>query len=750
MGVVLCGGLAAQAAADWAQAFPDDDLPQLLLRTALPSGRLATFAALAQRGERAHAALLGMLRLQSPPVHPDLADAFGALDARAAWMVPVLGGMLEQGESPAVVLELLRRLGPVAKAALPTVRQFAGKAQRDRVLQRRVDAALAAIAGGAAPAPPALPPVVDLPPPATLLARLQEGGGLAWPALQAVLSRGDADELYAALRTLTLQAAGGAEVAERLRCVLTWSCAGKAAALPMDPGEAPAAERLVVLRQAALTALPVQRARQFSTLLQDADASVQEALLVWVAQWPQAGGLETSLRRMVTDSLRRRGNLPEELMPLLRARLGEAERQQLVADLRLALAGKQGPQDMVQTARLQHLELDVVTPDLVPLLLLALRGSLLEQFAVRSLCNAGADCVPALLAALDGGDMRTRQYLQTVLGRMRPTPPAAVQAMIEAVSARDPRMTNSTTVLREMQRDVVVGELLQHLAAADCPSPLRWLARDLHDPRLDAVLAAAAARSTEVDPQGLDASARWELFRTLAQRGKPGFLRMVELLHHPDHDVRIAALRAFGSAMFDAPGQVEVLLQLLDDPDREIVHHAAAGLGAVTTEKQEVAAILCERWDAAEESLRQNFVTAFAGLRASAAVAVPLLAARLQGEADVRRGAAYALLRIQPEHAGAAACMLALLGDADIEVRCQTMHWLRADPQLQRRFAEVIVPQIASDDPRVQQQVLYALKALEPEWAQKVAARVRALRLSTDMRVNMWAQIVGTEKLGEK
>lgn len=746
--LVLTAGLFAQAPQDWLLAFPDDDLPQLLHRLERPSGRLAVLQALAKCGVRAHAPLLGMMRLPAANLPADMADGFGDLDARSVWMAPVLADMLSHGEAPDLVLDLLRRLGPVARAALPAVREFAARIDGDERRRRRVDLALQALAGDDVPAaPPSAQPA--LPPTATLLALVQDpASGRRWPALQALLQTGTDDDLFTALKSLLLQAAAGDATADRLRRTLNWTLAGRA--LPMDPGQAPASERLAAVRRAALVALPLQRAPQIGQLLGDGDAGVQQALLLWMAQRPRVDGYELSLLNMVFDALRRSDQLAPELRPLLRRRLSDGERQQLLDELRELVASERG--SMQGSQHLLQGELDVVTPAMLPLLLQALsrRDSQVDAFAMRSLQNAGADCAPALLAAMDSSDLMLCQQLQSVLGRMRPTPPSVARVVLDALLDRNQRFNMASSTLADMQREVVVAELLSRLTAA-APPQLRWLARDLHDPRLDAALASIVQHSVEVDPHGFDSSACWQLFSDLAQCGDPGFERMVELLHHEDHDVRIAALRRFGSKMFDRPRQVDVLLQLLDDADAEIASHAAAGLGAVTTRKQEVAAILCRRFAAAAASLRTGIVTAFAGLGADAAAAVPLLEPLLQAAAaDVRRGAAYALLRIQPEHADAVACMQALLRDADVDVRCQTMQSLRGDKQLQARFAASIVPQLDSDDVKLQQQVLFALHELPPEHAQKVAARVRALQLSTEQRLQFYARIVARDKLGDQ
>jgi hypothetical protein len=573
-----------------------------------------------------------------------------------------------------------------------------------------------------------------------------------WPAVQAMLARGEADQLLA-VRALTLRAVtqpGGRDAA--ILSAFNLTVRGRLPVLPTFV-DVPVAEHPAVLRTMVLTGFvprpssAIADEQAMLRMLSDESAPVRELLLLLSCQLPDWSHGEAPLRRAVRHSVKP-GSVDPQLAVLLRPRLDSGRREQLIASFRDYMSG--GNREH-RAADLDNVELDVVPADLVADLVAALQDPQLRQFARSSLRNVGPEAVPALFTAIRGSAPSARHELFGLFPRMAVQTPSMVRGLAEEAFPGDGKRGDGAAgqALRTMRRDLVVAELTPRLRAIDCPARLISFVRNLRDPELDAVLAQRGAAALAVDPAPLDGDQRWELFRGLGEQGDRGFERMTVLLRHDDNGVRRDAVRAFANKAFDRRERVDVLLPLLDADDVEFARGAVVALGRDTTRRNDVVAALLQHWDR-RPALRADFAEALGGLGADAALARDRLETLLGGPDDIAQlAAACALLRLDGEHAAAAAAIERMIGGAP-EVCCRALARLRRDPALLPRFAEAIVPRLASDDVGVQQQVLYALSHLDAQYSQRVAKRVRELVLSTDALLSMWATKIAQDKLGDR
>ncbi len=710
----------------------------------------AAAKALGRLGVKAHEAAFGALRSnQELPAH--FLDAFTALEATAAWSVPVLVERLQSGSSnrcnALLAVQVLRKMGPAAGSAVPALRA----ALKQGALAPQVQQEVAALLGTLRPVdPPPRPPLAtpavssELAP--SLLELLERGRPeQAWPALQALLCLGDGIAVEAALR-LTMLLQTPARAADARRLLNTLHAIYRARVSPdVDAsfGIRGQPERDLAIRRYLLAHHEPLAILRWEDLLRTGNATMRRSLALTAALRSPRGARDP----FVTWLLAHPDEIPpDDLRPLDPAAStaapaaargipgGELLRElRQLGDPRLSAAAR---------ARLETAVIAEFPAAAVPLALAAMKVHGLHQWVEQHLPKAGAaSAMKPIADAFVDSDEPGRRTLLQVVARITPANAATVTFLLEQARSTDPFVSNAAAqALGELRR----LDALQ--AALELLQQPRWRADVLDHfrsflPHEPVGLAPLTEQLLALVPE-LNEATRAQLLGLLAKPPRGG----LELLHRwlagDESALRVATLRIYAQRTND-PQWAATMTKLLRDPDAAVAETAALVCANAAPEQREsIFAALLELWPAASENLQAAMVRAFAALGETAAPVRPLLEPRLQASGwGARLAAATALLAQDVTHAAALAEYRALLRADDAYTRRAALNGLQTHPAIAVALGAEVVAALDDADPLVVREALYVCDAA-PAIATARRARIEELITSEDPLISRFARQV--------
>jgi hypothetical protein len=708
----------AQAPADPLAAvlaqFPDNGLPALIasLERACQSPPSVLPPDVCQRlaklGADAHEALLGCA-LSSRGQDPGIASAFGDFDARAAWTLPLL--IEESNLTKPLVHELLVRLGPAAMPAMPTLQALAEG--RYRFLEQVVDRLAKASDQPTPTVPAARQPGagqsrVDAQHIPALLDRLRTGPEeQRWPALQALLTAGDAAAASAAEVILALELdertfKASQDLAAALRCTYGARCLQGQQPLDGLLESEPAAE----VRRLALAGR-LDRLGQVQAWLQSTNPQVRRDSALGLGLLTNGGPIGLSLGLLPKHDDDADGQL---LLDLLQ-RVRRAQGARLAASMLPALTAATTSAEREELLRrLAYHDLRDAPAALWPIVLECATGPDSQQQSPTGNGTSGRTAAGLLYAVA-----RERAGLPTELLKLLPqlgqkenyaqlrtelldaADATEIAACIRTASERPENLAAWLTLLKASHGDrpkQVVALLGTSLAAEIARLPaagqLAWLALD---------------RTADVP------DATWQ-----------------ELLTDQDVATRRGALQAARWRERTHPMPLDLLETCLRDEDQQVATITGYMLGTDPRDPARATRAIAARFATAPVDLQFNLLLALRYQHEHAGAVRPLIDAAFASTSwHLQLPAALLLLDLEPDHAAAFAALVRLLANNSSEVRQHALRQAANMPAIAARCVDRAIECL--DDPNDQvQAAAVRLLGAAPSAKERTLPRLRKLQ----------------------